>query len=121
MPPFLCSTGWLSHWGERMANTSAAQLAADTANLLAYGGGNTSLSFYMVHGGTNFGFAQGANIDGSSYQPHITSYDYDSPISEAGDYCQPGIDGACKFQVGVGGWCGGEGGPAECLREAFCT
>ncbi|KAK2077073.1 hypothetical protein QBZ16_004706 [Prototheca wickerhamii] len=77
-------TGWLSHWGERMANTSAAQLTADTANLLAYGGGNTSLSFYMVHGGTNFGFAQGANIDGNSYQPHITSYDYDSPISEAG-------------------------------------
>lgn len=31
--------------------------------------------------------------------PHITSYDYDAPISEAGDYCQPGIGGDCKFWV----------------------
>lgn len=39
------------------------------------------------------------------YKPVITSYDYDSPISEAGDYNQPGIgpppDGAPanKFQA----------------------
>lgn len=36
----------------------------------------------MFHGGTNFGFSNGAN------QPFFvqpTSYDYDSPISEAGD------------------------------------
>ena len=33
------------------------------------------------------------------YQGHITSYDYDCPISEAGDYCQPGIGGDCKYTV----------------------
>ena len=30
--------------------------------------------------------AAGANMAGSIYQPHITSYDYDCPISEAGGY-----------------------------------
>ena len=41
---------------------------------------------YMYHGGTNFGFSAGGNIVGqSSYQPVPTSYDYDAPISEAGD------------------------------------
>lgn len=53
----------------------------------------------MAHGGTNFGFWAGANVDGEVYQPHITSYDYDAPVSEAGDYCQPGIGGGCKFHV----------------------
>jgi beta-galactosidase len=48
----------------------------------------------MVHGGTNFGFRAGANVDNDGkYLPHITSYDYDAPISEAGDYEQPGIGG----------------------------
>ncbi len=41
----------------------------------------------------------GANIAGSIYQPHITSYDYDCPISEAGDIGQPGIGGDNKFKV----------------------
>jgi beta-galactosidase len=44
-----------------------------------------SFNFYMVHGGTNFGFTSGANYDkGHNIQPDITSYDYDAPISEAG-------------------------------------
>lgn len=83
-----------------MANTSTAALADDTRALLRWGTSGASLSFYMVHGGTNFGFAQGANVAGGGvYQPHITSYDYDAPISEAGDYCQPGIGGACKYHA----------------------
>ena len=90
---------WLSHWGEAMANTSAPLLANDTAVLLRWGGGaGGSLNFYMAHGGTNFGWTAGANLDPAlGYQPHITSYDYHAPISEAGDYCQPGIGGECKF------------------------
>ena len=39
---------------------------------------------YMIHGGTHFNFTAGAN-QGSHYQPVPTSYDYDAPISEAGD------------------------------------
>ena len=39
----------------------------------------------MGHGGTNFGYWSGANGGGgSSYQPHETSYDYNSPVAEAG-------------------------------------
>lgn len=33
------------------------------------------------------------------YNPHITSYDYDAPISEAGSTHQPGIGGPSKFKV----------------------
>ncbi|XP_071482743.1 beta-galactosidase-1-like protein 3, partial [Diadema antillarum] len=43
-----------------------------------------SVNFYMYHGGTNFGFMNGGNYDGG-YKPTITSYDYDAPLSEAGD------------------------------------
>lgn len=38
----------------------------------------------MIHGGTHFGFIAGAN-QGSVFQPVPTSYDYDAPITEAGD------------------------------------
>jgi beta-galactosidase len=41
----------------------------------------------MFCGGTNFGFTNGANTAGRSgigYQPTITSYDYDAPLSEDG-------------------------------------
>ncbi|ETN79569.1 glycosyl hydrolase family 35 [Necator americanus] len=40
-----------------------------------------NINFYMIHGGTNFGFWNGAETNA----PCITSYDYFAPISEAGD------------------------------------
>jgi beta-galactosidase len=48
-----------------------------------------SFSIYMAHGGTSFGFWAGANTDATdgTYQPDVTSYDYDAAINEAG---QPG-------------------------------
>ena len=106
-PPFNSEfySGWLTHWGEAMANTSAVDLVRDTEILLRYGasGGGASLNFYMAHGGTNFGFWSGANVEvDGRYEPHITSYDYDAVISEAGGYCQPGISGAgdgCKYAL----------------------
>ena len=39
---------------------------------------------YMFEGGTNFAFWNGANA-GSTYQPQPTSYDYNAPLTEAGD------------------------------------
>ena len=34
-----------------------------------------SVSMYMFHGGTNFGFMAGANsFEGSDYKPDVTSY-----------------------------------------------
>ena len=38
---------------------------------------DASINFYMFHGGTNFGFMNGANIDNledRGYAPDITSY-----------------------------------------------
>ena len=61
----------------RTAPTARADLDA----LLAAG---ASVNIYMVHGGTNFGLTSGAN-DTGRYLPMVTSYDYDSPISESGD------------------------------------
>ncbi|RZC41822.1 Glyco hydro 35 domain containing protein, partial [Asbolus verrucosus] len=46
-----------------------------------------SINLYMFHGGTNWGFLNGANIgsgNNSYYQPTTTSYDYDAPLPEAG-------------------------------------
>ncbi len=90
-----------------MANTSSDQLVDWFSKILTYRNNSGSLSLYMAHGGTNFGFWAGANV-GDTYQPHITSYDYDCPVSEAGTYGQPGIGGADKYQVcGSWGVCGG--------------
>uniref|UniRef100_A0A3B3RXT5 Beta-1,3-glucuronyltransferase 1 (glucuronosyltransferase P) b n=1 Tax=Paramormyrops kingsleyae TaxID=1676925 RepID=A0A3B3RXT5_9TELE len=44
-----------------------------------------SINIYMFHGGTNFGFMSGASWH-LEPKPQVTSYDYDAPLSEAGDY-----------------------------------
>ena len=43
-----------------------------------------SISLYMFHGGTSFGWMNGANSNGKNYEPDVTSYDYDSPLDESG-------------------------------------
>ena len=58
-----------------------ADAAAELDAVLAAG---ASVNFYMFHGGTNFGFTNGAN-DKHTYRPTVTSYDYDAPLDEAGD------------------------------------
>ncbi|WP_329903707.1 glycoside hydrolase family 35 protein [Porphyromonas pogonae] len=74
--------GWLSHWAEPFPEVSASEIAKQTEKYLK---NNISFNFYMVHGGTNFGFTSGANYDKKhDLQPDLTSYDYDAPISEAG-------------------------------------
>ncbi len=45
----------------------------------------SSVSFYMFHGGTNFGFMNGANLEPGGYRADVTSYDYAAPLDEAGD------------------------------------
>lgn len=59
---------------------SAASMIGTVDELLAAGG---SVSVYMAHGGTNFGFWNGANHD-QVLQPTITGYDSDAPIGEDG-------------------------------------
>ncbi|SEF23631.1 beta-galactosidase [Amycolatopsis pretoriensis] len=74
--------GWFDHWGERHNTRDPAQMASYVDTLLATG---ASVNLYMACGGTNFGFTAGANTSGTTYQPTVTSYDYDSPVGEAGD------------------------------------
>jgi beta-galactosidase len=72
--------GWLDHWGEPHARVHPDTVARDFEWIISRG---ISVSLYMVHGGTNFGFMNGANF-GGRYQPQPTSYDYDAPIDESG-------------------------------------
>ena len=74
--------GWLDHWGEAFEKVTTASVIKQTEQYLQ---NNISFSFYMIHGGTNFGFTSGANYEKAHLiQPDITSYDYDAPINEAG-------------------------------------
>lgn len=74
--------GWLSHWAEPFSKVSTESVVGQTKKYLDNG---VSFNYYMVHGGTNFGFTSGANYtNATNIQPDLTSYDYDAPISEAG-------------------------------------
>lgn len=77
--------GWFDHWGEKHHTRSAQDAAATLDAMLGCG---ASVNIYMFHGGSNFGFMAGANGNGDKtgiYNPTVTSYDYDSPLSECGD------------------------------------
>jgi beta-galactosidase len=73
--------GWFDHWGSAHAHTSVKNEAANLDWMLQQG---YSVSIYMFHGGTSFGWMNGANIDDGAYQPDVTSYDYDAPLDESG-------------------------------------
>ncbi|NUR63283.1 MAG: beta-galactosidase [Catenulispora sp.] len=82
--PLMCAefwNGWFDHWGGIHSVRSADDAGAALDEILQAG---ASVNFYMFHGGTNFGFTNGAN-DKGTYRATVTSYDYDSPLDEAGD------------------------------------
>uniref|UniRef100_A0A8C0IMY9 Beta-galactosidase n=1 Tax=Chelonoidis abingdonii TaxID=106734 RepID=A0A8C0IMY9_CHEAB len=68
-------TGWFDSWG-------GPHNIFDADEVLKTG---ASINLYMFHGGTNFGFMNGA-LDSDEYKPDVTSYDYDAVLTEAGDY-----------------------------------
>jgi beta-galactosidase len=81
--PLMCAeywNGWFDHWGAHHHATSVGDVESDFRELMATG---ASFTLYMFHGGTNFGFTNGAN-DKGTYQPTVTSYDYDAPLTEDG-------------------------------------
>jgi beta-galactosidase len=83
--PLMCTEfwdGWFDHWGAEHHTRAPEDTTAALNEILSAG---ASVSLYMFHGGTNFGFMNGANSLWGSYLPIITSYDYDAPLSEAGD------------------------------------
>ncbi|MFE2015186.1 beta-galactosidase family protein [Streptomyces sp. NPDC059491] len=82
--PLMCTEfwiGWFDRWGAHHVVRDPGHAARELDELLSTG---ASVNFYMFHGGTNFGFTNGAN-DKHTYRPTVTSYDYDAPLDEAGD------------------------------------
>src|SRR5579875_140186 len=73
--------GWFDHWGAPHAHTNGQQQANELDWMLRQG---YSVNLYMFHGGTSFGWMNGANSDGRNYQPDVTSYDYDAALDESG-------------------------------------
>ena len=82
-PLFCCEfwNGWFDHWYEAHHLRDADDTATILEEMLTMG---ASVNLYMFHGGTNFGFTNGANFS-DVYQPTVTSYDYNCPLSESGD------------------------------------
>jgi beta-galactosidase len=81
--PRMCGefwVGWFDAWGEKHHTVPARKAAEGLDWMLARG---ISVSIYMFHGGTTFGFMNGANKY-DTYKTDITSYDYDAPLDEAG-------------------------------------
>jgi beta-galactosidase GanA len=83
VPVFSSETypGWLTHWGEKWVRPDTADLIKEVRFLMD---NKKSFNFYVIHGGTNFGYTAGANSGGKGYEPDVTSYDYDAPIDEQG-------------------------------------
>jgi beta-galactosidase len=83
VPVFSSETypGWLTHWGEKWQRPDTSGLLKEVRFLMDT---KKSFNFYVIHGGTNFGFTAGANSGGKGYEPDVTSYDYDAPVSEQG-------------------------------------
>lgn len=82
--PLMCGEywcGWFDHWFEKHHIRPTEEIVSDIRDFMEM---NASFNLYMFHGGTNFGFTNGANY-GDQFEPTVTSYDYNAPLSEAGD------------------------------------
>uniref|UniRef100_A0A8C0YG40 Galactosidase, beta 1-like n=1 Tax=Cyprinus carpio carpio TaxID=630221 RepID=A0A8C0YG40_CYPCA len=74
-------TGWLDHWGDKHASVDTVKVSKMLGEMLSMG---ASVNMYMFEGGTNFGYWNGADHD-TRFRSVVTSYDYNAPLSEAGD------------------------------------
>nr|XP_057943895.1 beta-galactosidase-1-like protein 2 isoform X2 [Doryrhamphus excisus] len=77
-------TGWYDVWGDLHHVLPAEDMVSTVREILRRG---MSVNLYMFHGGSSFGFMSGG-LAGPSYKAFVPSYDYDAPLSEAGEYTQ---------------------------------
>lgn len=83
--PLMCAeywNGWFDHWGEKHHHRDPKEATDNLKEILDLG---ASVSAYMMHGGTNFGYMNGANCSDGEYQPTVNSYDDDAPVGEYGN------------------------------------
>ncbi|XGW28001.1 hypothetical protein V3C99_008085 [Haemonchus contortus] len=90
--------GWYRTWGEKgiERDFSASVVLELTEKLYNM---NASFNYYMFHGGTNFGFWNGAEYAAGL----ITSYDYFAPMTENGGYNDK-YTAIRDFISGIVGW-----------------
>ena len=83
-PPFVMElwNGVAFHWQEQCREHLAEDVRGDIKEALANG---INFNLYMFHGGTNYGFMNGANGGNCPYKPLITSYDVNGTLNEEGD------------------------------------
>lgn len=82
--------GMFTHWGQPAMTYKPEFVEAEVRRHLEQ---DINFVLYMFHGGTNFGFTNGANyfnrdndnLSKYSYLPDTTSYDYDAPLNEWGE------------------------------------
>ncbi|XP_051052881.1 beta-galactosidase-1-like protein 2 isoform X1 [Phodopus roborovskii] len=75
-------TGWFDSWGGPHNILDSSEVFQTVSAIIKAG---SSINLYMFHGGTNFGFINGA-MHFNDYKADVTSYDYDAVLTEAGDY-----------------------------------
>ncbi|KAM9657926.1 beta-galactosidase-1-like protein 3 isoform 1-T1 [Trichechus inunguis] len=76
--------GWFDTWGNQHFVRDAKEVEHTVLEFVKAG---ISFNAYMFHGGTNFGFMNGATYFGK-HRGVVTSYDYDAVLTEAGDYTE---------------------------------
>ncbi|XP_033762516.1 beta-galactosidase-1-like protein 2 isoform X2 [Pecten maximus] len=83
--PLFVSNYWSGRnnfWGDSYnPGPTLKEFTSNLEELLITG---ASVNFYMFHGGTNIESIAGAS-DRHGYQPGVTSYDYDAPLTECGE------------------------------------
>ncbi len=81
--PLMCMEfwiGWFDDWGcGKHQTTDLNDNVKNLEDILRLG----NVNIYMFHGGTNFGFMNGANYY-DKLTPDVTSYDYDALLTESG-------------------------------------
>ncbi|XP_042355770.1 beta-galactosidase-1-like protein 2 [Plectropomus leopardus] len=75
-------TGWYDVWGDLHHVLPPEDMVSTVREMLRRG---MSVNLYMFHGGSSFGFMSGALAD-PFYNALVPSYDYNAPLSEAGEY-----------------------------------
>ncbi|MBR2442531.1 MAG: beta-galactosidase [Clostridia bacterium] len=91
--PYMCAEfwcGWFDQWHAPHHTRETESILKETEYFLQNG---YSFNVYMFHGGTNFGFMNGANYyfpenpasGEGTYKATVTSYDYGAFLTEAGD------------------------------------
>ncbi|CAG2110712.1 unnamed protein product [Medioppia subpectinata] len=80
-------SGWFDSWGSKHSTQSVDYYGQQLDAMILQM--NSSFNAYMFIGGTNFGFTAGnvgKVVNGTITASFITSYDYNAPLDESGNY-----------------------------------